>query len=65
MNEKLAAHYFGSFEIIARIGKGAYKFQPPSSRIHNVFHVSHLRKAIGNLKANPQVPNTLTRPDLT
>ena len=61
VNEKLAACYFGPFEIIARIGLVAYKLQLPlSARIHNVFHVSQLCKAIGNREPNPQLPATLT-----
>lgn len=43
---KLAPRYVGPFEILERMGPIAYCLAlPPSlSRIHNVFHVSFLKK---------------------
>ena len=48
---KLAPRFVGPFEILERIGPVAYKLAlPPSlSRIHNVFHVSVLRKYIPDI----------------
>ncbi|KAL5548306.1 hypothetical protein UlMin_003537 [Ulmus minor] len=45
---KLSPRYIGPFEILERIGKVAYKLALPSelSAVHNVFHVSMLRKYI-------------------
>jgi hypothetical protein len=44
---KLASCYCGSFEILERIGPVAYMLAfPASMSIHNVFHVSFLKKSI-------------------
>jgi hypothetical protein len=44
---KLEAHYCGPFEILERIGPIAYMISFPASMyVHNVFHVSFLKKYI-------------------
>ncbi|OMO86567.1 reverse transcriptase [Corchorus capsularis] len=45
---KLAPRYIGPFEIVERIGPVAYRLNLPSElgRIHDVFHVSMLRKYV-------------------
>ena len=47
-SKKLALRYIGPFQIIERIGKLAYRVELSSSMagVHNVFHVSHLRKYV-------------------
>ncbi|KAL6176956.1 hypothetical protein ACLB2K_053588 [Fragaria x ananassa] len=47
---KLSSRYIGPYEIIERVGSLAYRLALPSelSRIHNVFHVSMLRKYIAD-----------------
>ncbi|KAL5545125.1 hypothetical protein UlMin_008909 [Ulmus minor] len=45
---KLSPRYIGPFEILERIGKVAYKlaFPPNLSSVHNIFHVSMLKKYV-------------------
>ena len=45
---KLSPRYIGPFEILKRVGKVAYRLAllPRMSGVHNVFHVSMLRKCV-------------------
>ena len=47
---KLAPRYIGPFEVLQRVGKVAYKLALPPSmdKVHDVFHVSLLRKYISD-----------------
>ena len=45
---KLSSRYIGPFEILERIGKVAYRLAlpPELTSVHNVFHVSMLKKYV-------------------
>nr|GEV61053.1 retrotransposon protein, putative, unclassified [Tanacetum cinerariifolium]GEW07402.1 retrotransposon protein, putative, unclassified [Tanacetum cinerariifolium] len=52
LSVKLSPRYYGPYEVLARVGPVAYKIKlPPSSLVHDVFHVSFLRRFIGLLHA--------------
>ena len=57
-DNKLAPKYYGPYKVLQKIGSMPYKLElPPSSRIHPVFHVSCLKKVIGeNIPVQKMLP---------
>ncbi|MFS8019295.1 putative nucleotidyltransferase, Ribonuclease H [Helianthus anomalus] len=60
INKKLAPKFFGPFQIVANVGPVAYKLKlPDSSKVHPVFHVSLLKRAVS------EPTETVLPPDLS
>jgi hypothetical protein len=64
---KLAPRYIGPFPILERCRPVAYRFQLPESlsMVHNVFHVSQLKKCLRIPDRTMDVVDVTLEPDLT
>ena len=48
-DNKLSPNYYGPYKVLQNIGTMVYKLElPASSRVHPIFHVSFLKKVIGD-----------------
>ncbi|MCI39935.1 hypothetical protein A2U01_0061167, partial [Trifolium medium] len=61
------SRFIGPFQILKRVGKVAYRIVlPPSlANLHDVFHVSQLRKYVSDLTHVIESDNVQVRDDLT
>jgi hypothetical protein len=64
---KLAPRYIGPFQIIEKCGKVAYRLKLPEqlSAVHNVFHVSQMKKCLQVPDQIVDVDGVELEPDLT
>ena len=64
---KLSPCYIGPFEIVERVGPVAYRLDLPEelSRVHNVFHISMLRKYIPDPSHVLETPEIELKDDLS
>ena len=64
---KLSPRYIGPFEIVERVGPVAYRLDLTEelSRVHNVFHISMLRKYIPDPSHVLEAPEIELRDDLS
>jgi hypothetical protein len=66
MKGKLAPRYVGPFKVIARRGEVAYQLELPEnlSRVHDVFHVSQLKKCLRVPKEQISLDELTVKEDL-
>ncbi|XP_042974628.1 uncharacterized protein LOC122306261 [Carya illinoinensis] len=51
LNLKLSKRYYGPFKVLGKLGEVAYRLElPPTSKLHPIFHVTVLKKRIGDPK---------------
>lgn len=59
--EKLAARFYGPFEVIQKVEKVAYKLKLPiTCKLHPVFNVSQLKRAVGSQLTAATIPDQIT-----
>ncbi|KAK8914112.1 hypothetical protein KSP39_PZI024137 [Platanthera zijinensis] len=60
---KLAPRFYGPYEIMSRIGAVAYRLRlPEGTKIHPVFHVSQLRRVVGDHPTLEHIPAEYAQP---
>ena len=57
MDEKLQPWFYGTYKILRKIGEVVYELEmPPKRKVHNVFHVSFLKKEVVQQIVVSEVP---------
>ena len=61
--EKLKPRFYGPYKIMCRVGEVSYELELPKERkIHNVFHVSCLKKEVGQfINTLEELPHWMRR----
>lgn len=58
--DKFVACFYGPFKVLKMVGPVAYQLKlAPQAKIHPVFHISQLKKALGTHSALPTIPVTM------
>jgi hypothetical protein len=67
VKEKLSPHFIGPFKILKRLGEVAYQLELPDHLVdvHDVFHVSQLKKCLSVLKEQLPMEELSVQDDLT